>query len=63
MMSVLVTIALIVVIARLWSRLDRLQEACAFAFKKGQWNAVAIEYAVAGKRCKLWPRREDAGEV
>ena len=44
-------------------RLDRLQEACAVAFFKCQWNAVAIEHAVAGKRCELWPRREDAGEV
>ena len=44
-------------------RLDRLQEARAVAFKKGHWNAVAIEHAVAGERCELWPRREDAGEV
>ena len=44
-------------------RLDRLQEAGAVAFKKGQRNAVAIEHAVAGKRRKLRSRREDAGEV
>jgi hypothetical protein len=44
-------------------RFDRFEELRRVAFENGDRDAIAIEHAVAGKRWKLRPRREDAGEV
>ena len=39
---------------------DHLQEAHAVAFKKGQWNAVAISTLLPASDVELGPGREDA---
>ena len=43
-------------------RLDRLEEAGCVTLKKGDWDAVSIEHAVARERREFRPRRKNAGE-